>query len=302
MKKILISGFTICLLFAGILSSYAQQAEGINYQAVIRNASGAALASQVVNMRFSILSGSSSGTVVYSETLAGTTNGQGVLSAVIGTGTATTGVWKDLSWLVGPYFIKVEADPAGGTTFADLGTSQLVSVPLAKQAGGVVLFEGGTQNPDKMIVAHSSTYSNWGIRYSDTMDVVQFVASGSVMASIALGTGNASFGNVTVNEVNRTSTGAANLVPIAYGTISPSGAVLGGTGNFTVAKVGTGSYAITIAGENYYYSDYTTSATAVGSGAIILSVSSAGGSLTVYTHDTAGTNTDTNFYFVTYKN
>ncbi|MBP6731289.1 MAG: hypothetical protein KA149_04480 [Chitinophagales bacterium] len=296
MKKFLVSVFSLCLLLTGTLSSFAQQAEGINYQAVIRNASGVALATQAVNMRFSILSGSASGTVVYSEVKGGTTNTQGVLSTVIGTGTASTGVWKDLTWVNGPFFIKVEADPAGGTTFVDLGTSQLVSVPMAKQAGGVVLFEGGTSSPDKMIVAHSYEWPDWGMQYNDTIDAIEFVAGGNVTSTVEL-----SSGNVTVNEINRTSTGSANLVPVAYGTINASGTILSGTGNFTVTKTGTGSYSIALDGQSFLFSNYTTLATIVGTNGQI-ATNSVSGNLLIYTSNAAGTAGDQIFQFVTYKN
>lgn len=52
-------------------------------------------------------------------------------------------------------------------------------------------------------------------------------------------------------KVLRTSTGSSNLVPIAYGTIDGSGNIFtdASTGNFTVAKVGLGTYDISISGE-----------------------------------------------------
>ncbi len=298
MKKILFTTFTACLFMTGINFTYGQQAEGINYQAVIRNSGGTVLANQNVNMKFSILSGSSSGTVEYAETKAGTTNAQGVLSTVIGTGTPTTGVWKNLTWLNGPYFIKVEADPTGGSTFADLGTSQLVSVPFAKQSNGVVLFDNGTQNPDKMFVSHSSTYSNWGMRYNDSTDAIQFVASGNPSASIGVSSGTIK----TDGEINRTSTGTANLVPIAYGTMLANGTIKSGTGNFTVTKTGTGAYSITITGETYFYTDYSTICSMAGGGAGQISSSSVSGNLLIFTYNGSGVATDQIFAFVTYKN
>ncbi|UOG75704.1 hypothetical protein MTX78_03700 [Hymenobacter tibetensis] len=49
-------------------------------------------------------------------------------------------------------------------------------------------------------------------------------------------------------EINSSATGTANLVPIAYGRVAPNGAVLSGTGNFTVVQnvTGLGSYTITL--------------------------------------------------------
>ena len=62
-------------------------------------------------------------------------------------------------------------------------------------------------------------------------------------------------GNVDINnELNRTNkTGAANLVPIAYGSVKWDGTIRTGTGNFTVNRADTGEYYIVIAGENVHH-------------------------------------------------
>jgi hypothetical protein len=52
-------------------------------------------------------------------------------------------------------------------------------------------------------------------------------------------------------EIQHTSTGNANMIPIAYGSINNSGTpgILGGTGNFTVAKnQSTNEYTISVTG------------------------------------------------------
>jgi len=73
--------------------------------------------------------------------------------------------------------------------------------------------------------------------------------------------------NVAVNgdvnitgEVNRPSTGAANMVPIAYGTINSNGTIWSGSGNYTVTNISTGKYIIAIDGEEYNWRDYITMA------------------------------------------
>jgi hypothetical protein len=61
-------------------------------------------------------------------------------------------------------------------------------------------------------------------------------------------------GGVTLDgEINRTSSGEANLIPIAYGVINANGTISSGTNNFTVTKPSTGVYRIAING----ISDYT---------------------------------------------
>lgn len=49
--------------------------------------------------------------------------------------------------------------------------------------------------------------------------------------------------------------GNANLLPLAYGKIRFDGVILGGTGNFSVAKTGTGTYEITLTGESNVFAN-----------------------------------------------
>ena len=108
----------------------------------------------------------------------------------------------------------------------------------------------------------------------------------------------------TDGEYNRNSTGSANLVPIAYGTVYSNGTIYSGTGNFSVTRTATGTYVISITGEAYTTSGYTTVATIITSGFPGMVTTSANGSqqLVVYTYDYTGTDADRIFQFVTYKN
>jgi hypothetical protein len=85
-------------------------------------------------MQISILQGSASGTAVYVETQSPTTNANGLISIKIGDGTVQSGDFTNIEWANGPYFIKTETDPAGGTDYTITGTSQLLSVPYALHA------------------------------------------------------------------------------------------------------------------------------------------------------------------------
>ena len=90
-------------------------------------------------------------------------------------------------------------------------------------------------------------------------------------------------GNIRVTgEVNRSSTGAANLVPICYGNVDLSGTINTGSGNFTVVRTSEGVYEITITGESYFFDTYVTQATLIGSAGFI-STSSVNGKLLVRT-------------------
>jgi len=127
MKK-LITIFAAVLITASV---FAQAPQKMSYQAVIRNASNALVISTQVGMRISILQGSPAGTAVYVETQTPSTNANGLVSLEIGTGTIVTGTFAGINWATGPYFIKTETDPTGGTIYTMTGTNELMSVPYA---------------------------------------------------------------------------------------------------------------------------------------------------------------------------
>jgi hypothetical protein len=103
-------------------------------------------------------------------------------------------------------------------------------------------------------------------------------------------------------EVNRTSTGNSNLVPVAYGNISATGNINSGSGNFTLTKIAAGWYSITITGETYQFQTYTTVVTPAGNiGPVMTNTGSGGGNLHVYTYNGAGAAADSQFCFVVYR-
>jgi len=124
-------------LLAAILStktSFAQAPSKFSFQSVVRNSSGSLVTSATVGMRISILSGSSTGTAVYVETQAPTTNANGLATIFVGSGTVVSGIFDSVSWGSGAYYLKVETDPTGGTSYSITATQQLVSVPYALYA------------------------------------------------------------------------------------------------------------------------------------------------------------------------
>ncbi len=105
-----------------------------NYQGVARDNGGNVLANQNVGLQLSVLSGSISGTVEYSESHTVTTNDFGLFNVAIGSGTPVSGSFSGIDWGASSHYLKVEMDPAGGTAYQNLGTSQLLSVPYALYA------------------------------------------------------------------------------------------------------------------------------------------------------------------------
>jgi len=163
----------LAVIFTAV-SIYAQTPDKMSYQAVIRDISGLLVTNQSVGMKISVLQGSVSGTVVYSEIFNPNpaTNENGLVTVQIGGGVPMTGTFNSINWGTGPYFIKVETDPAGGTNYTISGTSQLLSVPYALHAKTAETVTGGVSETDPVFGASpangisNTNISNWNSAYS----------------------------------------------------------------------------------------------------------------------------------------
>ena len=119
-----------CILLI-FFSVTGQSPDRMSFQAVIRDGSGALVSNGPAGIKISVLQGSVSGTEVYSETHSEMTNTNGLITLEIGGGTVISGIYEDIDWGNGPYYLKREIDPLGGTNYVVSGTSQFLSVPYA---------------------------------------------------------------------------------------------------------------------------------------------------------------------------
>ncbi len=128
------AGLSLLCLFILIssLPLTAQVPQGLNYQAIARNASGDVLQNTAIGVRFTITDATSA--PVYQETHALNTNQFGLFTAVIGSGTVVSGVFSNIGWETGPHYLRVEFDP-DGNAYQLMGLSQFQSVPYALTAG-----------------------------------------------------------------------------------------------------------------------------------------------------------------------
>ena len=113
---------------------YAQSPQKMSFQAVVRNSDGNLVANSTVGVRIQILQTSEFGSAVYVETHTPTTNINGLMTLEIGAGNIVLGTFASIDWANGPYFIKVETDITGGTSYTITGVSQILSVPYALSA------------------------------------------------------------------------------------------------------------------------------------------------------------------------
>ncbi|HLP52946.1 MAG TPA: tail fiber domain-containing protein [Chitinophagales bacterium] len=121
-----------CLLFIGLqLITIAQAPNFMNYQAVVRNASGNPVANATpVKLRVSIHDITAAGTVVFTELITTTTNQFGLVNVQIG----ALNNLATVNWGNGAKYMQVEVDINNTGTFTDMGTTQLISVPYALYA------------------------------------------------------------------------------------------------------------------------------------------------------------------------
>jgi hypothetical protein len=126
MKRTLLT--ILSVLFCAI--TFAQSVpQGINYQAVARDANGAVLMNQALTIQFSVISDIATSAVSWQETHSVSTNDYGLFTAIIGQGTATTvgssATFDVVDWGSTTHFLKVEMDGV------DMGTTQLMSAPYS---------------------------------------------------------------------------------------------------------------------------------------------------------------------------
>jgi dsRNA-specific ribonuclease len=131
--------FVCAFVLLGAMS-FAQTPEKMSYQAVVRDVNNKLVQSTNIGIKISVLTGSATGAVAYSEEHTARTNVGGLISLSIGDGRSTTGSFSSINWGDDTYFLQMEVDPTGGTNYSISSTHQLLSVPYAlyaKMADGI---------------------------------------------------------------------------------------------------------------------------------------------------------------------
>lgn len=138
----------------------AQAPQKMTYQAVVRDNNGQLVSNGNVGVRITIVRGSETGAEVYSQTETVRTNDNGLFTTMIG-GTG----FDAIDWGNGPYYLKSEVDPDGGTNYILITTQQMVSVPYALHAGTVDNIVGGVN-----ITETDPVFSAWDKDYNDLIN------------------------------------------------------------------------------------------------------------------------------------
>ncbi|MBK6500380.1 MAG: hypothetical protein IPG00_20450 [Saprospiraceae bacterium] len=109
----------------------------MSFQTVVRDGNQTLLKSTNIGIQISILQGSDDGNSVYAERHFPQTNINGLATLEIGDGINISGNFNNINWANGPYFIKTEIDPNGGSNYNVSSVSQILSIPYALLAKNV---------------------------------------------------------------------------------------------------------------------------------------------------------------------
>ena len=236
MRKVITHFWIAVLAMVGNMAM-AQAPQSIPYQAAARNSGGAILASTAITVRFTVRDSSMAGTIRYRETQNVTTTAQGMFSVNVGSGTPVSGTFAGINWGGGAKFLQVEIDPAGGSSYVDMGTQQLLSVPYSMYSNngvpagvaGDMLYHNGTTwlrlpigTTGQVLKVGASGMPVWG---GCDMPVVASITGGS---SVAMGS--------SITLANTTAGGTWSSGNTGVASVGTGGVVTGvGAGTATIS-------------------------------------------------------------------
>lgn len=166
--------FLLCMwLFATcFLQAQDKMPQAVSYQAVARDAQGKVVAQKPIGIQVEILKGSTTGTVVFSETHSPTSSQTGTVNLLIGQGTRKTGSFSLVDWGADTYYLQLSMDLNGGSNYEKVSTTQMLPVPYALYAAKAGAVENGGNS------GSTSTNVDFGVIPDDSgiMDLSEIIA------------------------------------------------------------------------------------------------------------------------------
>ncbi|MDA9875782.1 hypothetical protein N9D29_07230 [Flavobacteriaceae bacterium] len=152
----------LCLAIAALTQLQAQAPQGFNYQATVRNSAGDLVVSTNVYFKFNVIQGAQAADPIFTETHEILTDDLGQVNLIIGQGTANTGVFSELDWSLGSYYLGIQLSIDGPNDYVAMGTTQLLSVPYALYAAN----SGNTTTTPNLesVLAQSNSANNQQIK------------------------------------------------------------------------------------------------------------------------------------------
>jgi uncharacterized protein (TIGR02145 family) len=146
----------LCLAIASLTQLQAQTPQGFNYQATVRNSEGNLVVNSNVYFKFNVIQGAQTTVPVFTETHYVPTDDLGQVTLIIGEGTANTGVFSEIDWSLGSYFLGIELSIDGPNDYVAMGTTQLLSVPYALYAANSGNATAATPDLDSVLAENNS--------------------------------------------------------------------------------------------------------------------------------------------------
>jgi len=243
------------------LSVLAQAPPRMSFQAVVRDADAQLVDNGSVGLRIAILQGSDNGAVVYQETHQVQSNANGLVTLEIGGGTVLNGDVSSIDWAAGPFFVRTETDPTGGSNYSIVGASQLLSVPYALHAANNQPGPQGPQGPPgtsdcptihtadgRAVVYTASTAYGLGLASTGGTQWFTTALDGTVLGSIASDSAVVLYTSSTAYGFALSSTGGSFWTSTAIsgtpvGALAASGRIVVYTQTqaYGLGRAGTGS-------------------------------------------------------------
>ena len=259
----------LTLIFALLITTLCWSQNGINYKAIIKDASGNVISNGEVIIQFTILKTSEMGSVAYQENQTITTDANGLLITTIGEGFATVSTFDAVKWENDSYFLKVEVSIGSG--LVDMGTTEFNAVPYALNVSGLEAIDEGNGIGWRLKGRSSVEYADIGLNAIDfsikdggfaldprgaSGDLSFAIGRGTLASgygSIAIGYGTTASGFYSTAMGSRTEASGDYSIAMGQGT----GAL--GYGSFTMGEstVARASYETVI---GYFNTVYTPTA------------------------------------------
>lgn len=163
MKKLLLFLIAANLLGGFALSAQSTAAaQGMNYQAVARDAAGQVIANLPVSLKISLVSKSGDQNEYYTETHQVVTDQNGLFKIIIGEGKDASGKLADVPWSKDQIWLNIAMDDKAGKNFALVSSAKLLSVPYAFHAATASQIVDETSAIDLPLEKNQSIYWTTG--------------------------------------------------------------------------------------------------------------------------------------------
>ncbi|GIV08244.1 MAG: hypothetical protein KatS3mg019_0335 [Fimbriimonadales bacterium] len=170
--------FGLSVIFAlSVMSGALAQgvSQAFTYQGFLRQG-GAPLTNPSQSMTFRIYDALTGGTLLWNS---------GAVTVNVNNGLFTVQLNAPASvWSGAERYLEIQV---GATTLSP--RVRLTPTPYANTATQINMFQSGVSNPNRMVITHSPTLTNWGLQYRDSDDTFHFLGGGVSQVSISLGSG-----------------------------------------------------------------------------------------------------------------